>query len=288
MGRRGHVLALSALVGLATVCGAAAEPLQLVVNGQTRAYLLERSAAPGPRPTIVMLHWAGGSAAREMQWSRLAEFAPHGFVPVFPDGRGGRWNFHPPGKETAVDLQFFQQHGGLPDDVAFVKQLVADLVRRGVSDPRRVYLAGRSLGGVMTLRLACLHAEMFAAIGLFISAMPEVNGADCRPARPLPALVLSGTGDHGLPYAGGRSIRGDMVWGAERLVAFLRELNGCAEPAQSSTLWNSQPQRIEVEFSAKCRGGPVAFYRVVGGGHEVPPVLNAGEMLVDFFRDKVR
>jgi poly(3-hydroxybutyrate) depolymerase len=100
--------------------------------------------------------------------------------------------------------------------------------------------------------------------------------------------MLSTTGDHALPYGGGRSYRGDMVWGAERLIAFFRQLNACAEPVQSSAVWNPQPQRIEVEFSAQCRGGSVAFYRVVGGGHEVPPVLNAGQMLLDFFRDKVR
>jgi polyhydroxybutyrate depolymerase len=234
-----------------------------------------------------MLHGAGGSAGREAQ-SPLARLGPQqGFAAVFPDGRGGRWNFHPPGKETAVDAEFFRQYGGMPDDVAFIKLLVADLVRRGISDPRRVHLVGLSLGGVMALRIACINAEMFAAIGLLISAMAEVNGADCRPAKPLPALILSGTADQLIPYGGGRTIRGDIVWPAERLVAFFRRLNGCSEPVLTSAVWSAQPQSIDVEFSGRCAGGPVAFYRVAGGSHTVPEALGAG-LLLDFFVDKIR
>jgi polyhydroxybutyrate depolymerase len=281
--------ALSAWLAAAAFCAASAEPIQLAVDGQSRAYMVERAAASGPRPTIIMLHGAGGSAAREAQFSPLARLGPQqGYAAVFPDGRGGRWNFHPPGKETAVDAEFFRQYGGMPDDVAFIKLLVADLIRRGISDPRRVHLVGLSLGGVMALRMACINAEMFAAIGLLISAMADVNGTDCRPAKPLPALILNGTGDQLIPYGGGRTIRGDMVWPAERLVAFFRRLNGCSEPVLTSAVWSAQPQSIDVEFSGRCVGGPVAFYRVAGGGHTVPETLGAGQMLLDFFADKIR
>jgi poly(3-hydroxybutyrate) depolymerase len=58
--------------------------------------------------------------------------------------------------------------------------LVADLVRRGISDPKRIYLAGRSLAGVMALRMACVDSGIFAAIGLLISAMPDATSADCQ------------------------------------------------------------------------------------------------------------
>jgi len=266
-----------------------AEPMQVVVNGQARAFLLERPAAQGPRPTVIMLHGAGRRASDIAQQTGLAQRAPReGLVAVFPEGRGNRWNFFPPGKESTKDVQFFQQHGGLPDDVAFLKILVGDLVRRGVSDPKRIYLAGLSLGGVMALRMACVEAPMFAAIGLLISAMADPTGANCQPAKPLPVVMISGTADQMLPYAGGQSIRGDSLWSTERLVGFFRRLNGCAEAAQHSLLPGQQPLKIEVEHSTKCSGGPVVLYRIVGGGHDVPPALNAGQLLLDFFRDKVR
>ena len=154
------------LTTILPVRGAYAEPMQLIVNGQPRTFLLERPTAQGPRPTIIMLHGAGRRAADIAQDSGLAQLAPReGLVAVFPEGRGSRWNWSPPGKESAKDVQFFQQHGGLPDDVSFLKSLVADLVRRGVSDPKRIYLSGLSLGGVMALRMACVDAGSFAAIG---------------------------------------------------------------------------------------------------------------------------
>jgi len=277
------------LATILSVRGAYAEPMQLIVNGQARAFLLERPIVQGPRPTIIMLHGAGRRAADIAHDSGLAQLAPReGLVAVFPEGRGSRWNFFPPGKESAKDVQFFQQHGGLPDDVGFLKILVADLVRRGVSDPKRIYLSGLSLGGVMALRMACVDAGSFAAIGLLISAMAELTGASCQPAKPLPILMVNGTADQMLPYAGGQSIRGDSLWSAERLVGFFRRLNGCAEAAQQSVLPGTHPRRIEIERSTRCSGGPVVLYRIVGGGHDVPPGLNAGQVLLDFFRDKAR
>ncbi len=280
------LLTLTMILG---VRGVHAEPMQLVVNGQARTFLLERPVAQGPRPTVIMLHGAGRRATDIAQQTGLAQLAPReGLVAVFPEGRGSRWNFFPPGKEFAKDVQFFQQHGGLPDDVAFLKILVADLVRRGVSDPKRIYLSGLSLGGVMALRMACVDAGMFAAIGLLISAMAELTGANCQPAKPLPILMINGTADQMLPYAGGQSVRGDSLWSTERLVGFFRRLNGCAEAAQQSVLPGAHPQKIEIERSTKCSGGPVILYRIVGGVHDVPPGLNSGQLLLDFFRDKVR
>ena len=110
---------------------------------------------------------------------------------------------------------------------------------------------------------------------LLISAMAELTGANCQPAKPLPILMINGTADQLLPYAGGLSVRGDSLWSAERLVGFFRRLNGCAEAAQQSVLPGGHPQKIEVERSTKCSGGPVILYRIVGGGHNVPPGLNA-------------
>ena len=271
--------------------------MQLIVQGQTRTYLLEKAAAPGRRPTIIVLHGAGGSGAREAQAGDLGQLAPRGgFTAVFPDGRGARWNYFPAGKVPASYIQAFQSSGGVPDDVAYLKMLVADLIQRGISDPNRIYLAGKSAGGIMTLRMACTDAGMFAAIALLIAGMPESVGADCRPARPLAALMISGTADPFLPHGGGAIVSADSrlrsdelgsVWSTDRLASFLRQLNGCSAPAEKSFL-SGHPKKVEIDRSTNCAGGPVILYRVVGGGHEVPPTLNASQTLLDFFRDKAR
>jgi polyhydroxybutyrate depolymerase len=274
---------------LTMVAVAAAEPRQLTVDGQARTFFLAQPDQQGPHPTIIMLHSGNGHADQEMQVSGLAEYGPQkGFVAVFPQAIGGYWNFYSKGKENAQYRAFFQRHGGVPDDIAFLKSIVAGLARDGTSDPRRIYLAGRSLGGVMVLRLACAEADRFAAIALFVSAMPDVTGSECQPAKPLPVLIINGTEDRVLPYRGERSLRGYVLWPTQRLITFFRQLNGCAQPAEQSLLPGYQERDVLIERSIGCAGAPVVLYSIVGGGHELPAGLNAGRILLDFLHDKKR
>ena len=179
---------------------------------------------------------------------------------------------------------------GVPDDVAFLKTLVADLVRRGISDPKRFYLAGLSNGSFMALRMICSNADLFAAVGLLLNGMPEVVGADCRPPKPIAVMMINGTADQIVPYGGGPVQPGGLfnVWPAERLEKFFRQLNGCAGTDDHSDLPNVGQKKVEVVRSKICTGDPVAFYRIIGGGHALPAELNVGRLLLDFFRDKAR
>jgi polyhydroxybutyrate depolymerase len=293
MNRSLQTIVTSALIVVLTACAGSAESMQLVVDGRTRTYLLERPATQGPRPTIVMLHGYTGNAAQIAEQTGLVQPAQQaGFVAAFPEGPGGRWNLLPPSKQTARYVQLFQQSGGLPDDVAFLKMLVSDLVARGVADPKRIYLAGRSLGGAMALRMACAEARMFAAIALLISAMPEETGNDCHPAGPLPVLMVNVTGDPMVPYGGGRVGQAGLpsgvsdVWSTERLLAFFRKLNGCGDSPEQSQ--NPSSPMGDVHRWVKCPGGAVVFHRVVGEKHNVPVSLDSARLLIDFFRDKSR
>jgi len=285
-------LVLSAVMMAAAGPGIAADPMQLIVGGQTRTFVLERPAASGPRPTMIILHGAGGSGVREAQSGLWRSVPQAGFVAVFADGRANRWNHLPPGKEQAQLAEAFQQHGGAPDDIAFLKALVADLVQRGTADPKQVYLAGTSAGGVMTLRMACLGERTFAAIAVLVASMPDVTGAGCRPPSPLPVLMINGTADDVMPYGGGLGVLPNSttrglysVWSAERMAAFFRQHNGCTEPAEKSVAPGRYPLRVEVERSARCSGGPVHAHRVVGGGHDLrTQIPDIGQWFVDFFR----
>jgi polyhydroxybutyrate depolymerase len=258
MSRFIHAFALVTLWMVASNQSAAADGVQIVVDGRARTYLLERPAAREPRPTIIMLHGASSPATVDSHMPELGQVVSRaGFVTVRPEAVGGRWNIFPTGRISEVDKRLFEQHGGIPDDVAFLKLVIDDLVRRGVPDTKRIYLAGLSRGGAMALRLACVDVGSFAAIGLLISTMPDATGSDCHPSRPLPALMINGTNDRLLPYAGGLSVRGDSLWPTERLVAFFRQLNGCSEAAQQSVLPGAHAQKIEFELSARCSRAPV-------------------------------
>src|ERR1044072_3387758 len=89
--------ALFVLVTFLAASSVSAETLQLSVGGQPRAFLLERPSGQRPRPPIIMLHGAGRKAADIAGETGLAQIAPReGWVAVFPEGRGSRWNFFPP------------------------------------------------------------------------------------------------------------------------------------------------------------------------------------------------
>jgi len=285
----GRVVVCCVLIILTMAAGAVAEPRQLTVDGRARTFLLAQPDERGPHPTIIMLHSGHGRADQEMQVSGLAKDAPQkGFVAIFPQAIGGYWNFYAQGKENAQYRAFFQRHGGVPDDVAFLRSIVAELVRDGTSDPQRVYLAGRSLGGVMVLRLACVAADRFAAIVLLVSTMPDVTGSECQPATPLPVLIINGTDDRVLPYRGERSMSGYVLWPTQRLTTFFRQINGCGQAAEQSVLPGYQERDVLIERSTRCTGAPVVLYSIVGGGHELPAGLNAGGILLDFLHDKKR
>jgi polyhydroxybutyrate depolymerase len=263
--------------------GAGAESIQIPVQGQTRTFLLSRPNVVGPRPTIIILHRGNGTADEELQFSTIARPGPQQrFVAVFPQARGGYWNFYPPGRENVAYMRFFERHGGVPNDFVFLKSIVAHLVQNEIADPKRIYLAGRSLGGVMALSLVCAHAESFAAVVLLSSAMPNVTGSGCQPVKPVPIFIAAGTDDRVLPYKGEQ--RGDLLWSAERLVTFFRQLNGCTEPAHKTV----HAPNIAIESFTKCPGGPVVLHSIVGGGHDLPGGRNIDRTLLDFLSDKTR
>jgi len=272
-------------------------------DGQTRSYVISRPEASGPLPTIVLLHGYGGNAQGTARISGLAQLGQsEGFVSVFPDGIAvapgsahHAWN-HLPAKSAASPSAVMQIEGfklppgaAIPDDVAFLNALVADLVKRGISDPKRIYLAGISAGGFMTMRMTCTASEPFAAVALVISGMPNPMGADCHPRKPLPVVMIKGTADPNVPWNGGNVKRDTFaVWPQERLFEFFRQLDGCSSAAEESELPDQVPFKIELVSWTHCtKSGPIVLYRVINGVHAVPSDLNLAKTLWEFFRDKV-
>ena len=140
----------------------------------------------------------------------------------------------------------------------------------------------------MALRMICVDAEMFAALGLLVSGMPDVVAAACNAAKAIPVLMVKGTADPIVPHAGGLVANVLPVWPTERLVTFFLRLNSCNGPAQQAIVPGQHLQKIEIDRWTKCAGAPAILYRIVAGGHSVPPTFQVGEALLDFFQDKVR
>ena len=115
-----------------------------------------------PAPTVIVLHGATITAAQTARSSGFAEAAAAGgFAAVFPQGVNRQWN---DGREDGRISSI--------DDVGFLRQLVDELVRRGIADRERIYLAGISNGGMMTFRMLCEASELFAGAATIIANMP--------------------------------------------------------------------------------------------------------------------
>jgi polyhydroxybutyrate depolymerase len=191
---------------------------------------------------------------------------------VFPDGLDRAW----------ADLRAPAERGGKApprgtDDVTFIATLVDRLVRAGIADPRRVYVTGVSNGGAMTQTLACVRPDLFAAAASVIMAMTERMAGSCRPSQRIPMLLMQGTADPLIPFAGARGKRRFGVSGlysAADTVRFWRRIDGC-EPGDAGTTALADLVRDDgstvSRIASRCpAGSEVVFYRVDGGGHRMP------------------
>ena len=277
--RRAPIPAFLLLLGAA--CLGAAPDLAAEVRTRTldmgdarRTYLLYTPEAPrAPAagwPLVVALHGGGGTAEQMMSFSRFnAIAAREGFAVAYPQGTGRRWN----------DGRVFRGRGETDaDDVAFVRAVVADIAAKGTAlDRKRIFAAGISNGGFMSFRLACEAADLFAAVAPVTATMPADLGPRCKPGAPVAVLVINGTADPLVPYAGGYvrtmfSLRGE-IWSTDRTVAFWAKHNGCAGPADVRAMADRDiadgSRVIDIAY-LRCAAARVRLLRIEGGGHTWP------------------
>lgn len=167
-----------------------------------RKYLLhvpQAARQPGPRPLVLFFHGGGGDmtqAAAAYGWPKTAD--REGFIVAFPNGssrlprqRLATWN--------AGKCCGFARDRDI-DDVAYVKQVIADIRRRVAIDETRIYATGMSNGGMMAHRLACEMAETFAAVA---AVAGTDNTTVCRPTRPISVMHIHARDDTHVLFGGG-------------------------------------------------------------------------------------
>ena len=263
----------------------------ITVGGRQRVYLIDVPPGGGQRPTIVMLHGLGGSGRGVATATHLAPLGEqNGFVTVFPNALVHQWNHFLPGMIPPDKARHYRPVGGTPDDAGFLKALLADLIHRGVTDPKRVYLGGFSAGGFMALRMVCDDSRAFAAVALISSSMPSALGQHCSPAAPIPILMEKGTADGRVPYRGGDVLDHSFtVWSAAEMTGFFTKLDGCGGQPDISHQTGANNVKIDVSDWADCsKGGPVTLYTFNGGIHKVYQKPPPARTLWDFFKPHAR
>ncbi len=278
--------------------GACADERLRLAGG--RSAVLDRAAAPGPAPIILLLHGAALSGAATRAMLRLGPLARQaGFAIAYPDAAGPFWN----DGAMALRLPGLLSAG---DDVGFLDALLDRLIAEGIADPARIHLAGISNGGMMALRYACLRAERLASLAVFKATLPAAP--PCAPARPLPVLIAAGTEDPIIRWDGAVTLGG--AWVIERRLAVAEGFalwhaaNGCTGLAPAEVLPRRGAEdapRLRLTRASGCRDGVATLlYAMEGAGHRLPgadewaimrifgrtsPDAEASEMMLGFARD---
>ena len=171
------------------------QPLFAFHGDERRIRIYRPDPSPsGKVPLLLFLHAVGESpakAASDTGFDRLA--GRERFIAVFPPASGRGW---------AASVT-----PGLPDDGVDARWLTAlldHLVATEPIDPDRVFVAGFSIGAVMTDKVACQLADRVAA-AVVVAGAPWV-GADCAPKQPVSMLIIHGTDDPTFPYSGAMAL----------------------------------------------------------------------------------
>lgn len=131
-----------------------------------RAFASPPGRAGEKQPAVLFLH--GGFEFGEGHWEMTAPFREAGFVVMVPVLRGEN------GQPGAFSL-FFDEL----DDVLAAADVLAS---RPDVDPEKLYVAGHSVGGTLTL-LAALDSTRFRAVASFSGSPDQVEYTRGRPDR---------------------------------------------------------------------------------------------------------
>ncbi len=215
---------------------------------------------------------AGGTQA----WPEIAE--SNGFLLLVPNGidvdsgspRGNNQNWNDCRSPQAGAVT-----GSTADDVGFLMALV-DWAARSFPVSGRLRVTGSSNGGLMAYRLATERPERIAGVAAFVANLPA--GGECAdPVHPVPILIVNGTSDPIMPYAGGQAgDRGEVRSAEATRDAWLAANGADGLQPQVRTLPDLDTVDASIvvceTYSPSGSGAAVEYCRVEGGGHTMPSI----------------
>jgi polyhydroxybutyrate depolymerase len=223
-------------------------------------------------PLVIMLHGGMGSgrqASRHYGWSQKAD--AEGFCVVYPDGTGPSrtWN----GPHCCG-----YAHANQVDDVGFILALIEKLSATLPIDPRRVFAAGMSNGGMLAHRLGAEHPEVFAGIApvaAMLGGRPHEGGPlqlPDPPSQPVPIIIFHGRQDQHVLYEGGSSPlalkKGRTDLSVAEVIAFWVRANRCRSTPDITT--NDTGHVVRHTYPHDGDGADVVLYEITNQGHAWP------------------
>lgn len=243
-----------------------AESVEL--GGAERTYWLHLPASydsTRPAPLVLVLHGEGSGGRQMAQWTDFSALADEeGFIVAYPEGIDRHWS-DPATIATSPQA----------DDVRFLTKLIDQLSILLAINPKRVYAAGFSSGGLVVQRLGCRLSGKLAGIACVAAPLPADMADKCTPTLPVSVLMIHGTADAAVPYEGGRMrgyVDGKVLSVGQTIDRWLTA-DGCTDPSPNVTTQPAAGDKLPVRcqsYSACGRGTAVVLYTIDGGGHTWP------------------
>lgn len=166
-----------------------------------------------------------------------------------------------------------------PDDVAYLRAVLADVKHGYAVDPERVYALGVSNGAFMAHRWACSAGDLRGIVAIS-GVGPGPADPPCRAERPVRVLQIHGDEDDVIRYAGGMGTKARYPSARETAETWAK-LNGAKGPPAASSrfsLFHGDTSREEWSSpSAK-----VVLWTFAGGGHSLRSARFALDEMLDF------
>ena len=181
----------------------------------------------------------------------------------YPGGGGQQPQGGPPSEE---------KRAAPADDIAFFSQMLDQLGTKFSVDSSRIYAAGLSEGGFMSLRLGCALGDRIAAIAAVGAAMPKTM--ICLPPRPVPLVMINGTSDPIVPYGGGTEHNLSLpTVSVEDSAKAWAKIDRCDEKPEKSKLSAHDKGGMETKvdtYNGCQQNAQVVLYSVKGAGNTWP------------------
>ena len=245
---------------------------RLQYDGERRLFLSyapgNTDQHPGLRPLIMVLH-GGGGTARQISRGTLRRFDQwadkYGFYVVYPNAIGKMWDTG--GGVISKDLSPRR------NDLGFLEHVIDTMADKYPIDRSRVFATGISRGGHASFMLAC-RSRKLRAIAPVAMNLPKQLSADCMTAKPTGLLLINGTEDPLVPYAGGQiRVFGkprDFVESADDTLAIFGRLNGCNAIVEQRRIDEVDDGTVVGLRAWRCAQAAMSNYKVIGGGHTWP------------------
>jgi polyhydroxybutyrate depolymerase len=213
-------------------------------------------------PAIIALHFNLGVAPSMANLTEIGELVRDtGAWVILPQAHDHTWSHDPTDSDPT-------------DDAAYLATVIDQFVQTFRLDARRIYMAGYSQGGNMTVRFACEYPGKIAAGASVAATMRKSLQQTCAPAMPTPMAFFNGTDDEQVPYNGGLF---SVALSAPAAAQYWADVNQCGSSKTRSNL----PAEIDDGTSAyvdrydQCPAGrAVELYTITKGGHTWPGVLD--------------